>query len=172
MGQHDALKKYWQSSQYAETLQVVISEDGGRITNAISMTQHQNCTQSNNQWLDIPVLYTTSQKSRHNVGLQPIFLTEKQQNICWQRKNLRCMILDYHIFICAKIRCCRAFTKLQPSMAHHRFLPSHCKAKENVVLISLNRCGMVGVGLGASLKGENQIWSEKRILLYFQIIMS
>jgi hypothetical protein len=29
MGQHDALKKYWQSSQYAETLQVVISEDGG-----------------------------------------------------------------------------------------------------------------------------------------------
>ena len=35
MGQHDALKKYWQSSQYAETLQVVISEDGGRITNAI-----------------------------------------------------------------------------------------------------------------------------------------
>jgi hypothetical protein len=73
MGQHDALKKYWQSSQYAETLQVVISEYGGRITNAILMTQHQNCTQSNNQWLDIPVLYTTSQKSRHNVGLQPIF---------------------------------------------------------------------------------------------------
>ena len=172
MGQHDALKKYWQSSQYAETLQVVISEDGGWITNAISMTQHQNCTQSNNQWLDIPVLYTTSQKSRHNVGLQPIFLTEKQQNICWQRKNLRCMILDYHIFICAKIRCCRAFTKLQPSMAHHQFLPSHCKAKESEVLISLNRCGMVVVGLGASLKGENQIWSEKRILLYFQIIMS
>jgi len=29
MGQHDAVKKYWQSSQYAETLQVVISEDGG-----------------------------------------------------------------------------------------------------------------------------------------------
>jgi hypothetical protein len=29
-------------------------------------------------------------------------------------------------------------------------------------LISLNRCGMVGVGLGASLKGENQIWSEKK----------
>jgi len=49
MGQHDALKKYWQPSQYVETLQVVISEDGGQITNAISMTQHQNCTQSNNQ---------------------------------------------------------------------------------------------------------------------------
>ena len=172
MGQHDALKKYWQSSQYAETLQVVISEDGGWITNTISMPQHQNCTQSNNQWLDIPVPYTTSQKSRHNVGLQPIFLTEKQQNICWQRKNLRCMILDYHIFICAKIRCCSACTKLQPSIGHHWFLPSHCKAKQNLVLISLNRCGMVGVGLRASLKEENQIWSEKRILLYFQIIMS
>jgi hypothetical protein len=49
MGQHDALKKYWQSSQYAETLQVVISEDRGQITNAISMKQHHNCTQSNNQ---------------------------------------------------------------------------------------------------------------------------
>ncbi len=82
MGQHDALKKYWQSSQYAETLQVVISEDGGRITNAILMRQHQNCAQSSNQRLDIPVPYTTLQKSRHNVGLQPIFLTEKQQNIC------------------------------------------------------------------------------------------
>jgi hypothetical protein len=49
MGQHDALKKYWQSSQFAETLQVVISEDGGQFTIVISMAQHQNCTQSNNQ---------------------------------------------------------------------------------------------------------------------------
>ena len=31
--------------------------------------------------------------------------------------------------------------------AQHQFLPSHCKAKENLVLISLTRCGMVGVGL-------------------------
>jgi len=56
MGQHDTLKKYWQSSHFAETLQVVISNDGGRTTNAISTTQqrqHQNCAQSNNQWLDI-----------------------------------------------------------------------------------------------------------------------
>ena len=37
MGQHDELKKYWQSSQCVETLQVVISEDEGRITIAISM---------------------------------------------------------------------------------------------------------------------------------------
>jgi hypothetical protein len=29
MGQHDAVKKYWQPSQYTETLQVVISEDRG-----------------------------------------------------------------------------------------------------------------------------------------------
>jgi hypothetical protein len=172
MGQHDALKKYSQSSQYAETLQVVISEDGGWITNAISMTQHQNCTKSNNQWLDIPVPYTTSQMSRHYIGLQPIFLTEKQQNTCWQRKNWRFMILDYHIFICAKICWCSACTKLQPSMAPARFPPFHFDAKENEVLISLNRCSMVGVGLGASLKGGNQIWGEKRILFYFQIIMS
>jgi hypothetical protein len=64
---------------------------------------------------------------------------------------------------------------MHEAAAQHRtplISPSHCKAKENLVLISLNRCGMVVVGLGASLKGENQIWSEKRILLYFQIIMS
>jgi hypothetical protein len=126
--------------------------------------QHQNCTQINNQGLDIPVPYTTSQKSRHNVGLQPIFLTEKQQNICWQGKNSRCMILDCHIFICTKIHCCSACTKLKPSMAPAQFPPFHFDAKENLVLISLNSCGMVGVGLGASLKGGNQIWSEKRIL--------
>ena len=97
---------------------------------------------SNNQWWDIPVLYTTSQKSRHNLGLQPIFLTEKQQNVCWQRKNLRCIIVDYHIFIWAKIGCCRAFMKLQPSMAPAWFPPFHFDAKESKVLISLNRCGM------------------------------
>jgi hypothetical protein len=51
--------------------------------------------------------------------------------------------------------------KLQPSIGHHQFLPSHWKAKETLVLIQLNCCGMVSVGLGASLKGENQIWSEK-----------
>ncbi len=56
-------------------------------------------------------------------------------------------------------------------MAPARFPPFHFDAKEleSEVLISLNRGGMVGVasGLGASLKGGNQIWSEKRILLYF-----
>jgi hypothetical protein len=57
-------------------------------------------------------------------------------------------------------------------MAPSRFPPFHFDGKQNLVLISLNRCGMVGDGLGASLKAENQIWGEKRILLYFQIIMS
>ncbi len=57
-------------------------------------------------------------------------------------------------------------------MTPARFPPFHFDAKESEVLILLNRCGMVGVGLRASLKGGNQIWSEKRILLYFQIIMS
>jgi hypothetical protein len=39
-------------------------------------------------------------------------------------------------------------------------LPSHCNAKEDLVLISLNHCGMVEIGLRASLKGKNQIWLE------------
>ena len=38
--------------------------------------------------------------------------------------------------------------------------PISLQSKENLVLISLNRCGMVVVGLRASLKEENQIWSE------------
>ncbi len=42
------------------------------------------------------------------------------------------------------------------------FPPFHLDAKENMVWILLNRCGMVGVGLGASLKGGNQIWSKKK----------
>ena len=49
--------------------------------------------------------------------------------------------------------------------------PISLQSRKNLVLILLNSCGLVGVGLGASLKGENQIWGEKRILLYFQIIM-
>ena len=36
--------------------------------------------------------------------------------------------------------------------------------KQNFVLISLNRCGIVGVGLVACLERQNQIWLEKRIL--------
>ncbi len=58
-------------------------------------------------------------------------------------------------------------------VAQHRtplISPISLQSKRKLGLISLNRCGIVGVGLGASLKGENQIWSEKRILLYFQII--
>jgi hypothetical protein len=45
-----------------------------------------------------------------------------------------------------------------------------CQTKLDLIL--LNSCSMVGVGLKASLKGGNQIWSEKRIPLNFQIIMS
>ena len=44
------------------------------------------------------------------------------------------------------------------------------QCQTNFVLISLNRCGIVGVGLGACLEGENQIWLEKSTLLYLQII--
>ena len=49
------------------------------------------------------------------------------------------------------------------------------QCQQNFVLIStesLNRCGIVGVGLGACLERQNQIWLEKRIFLYFQIITS
>ena len=37
------------------------------------------------------------------------------------------------------------------------------QCKQNIVLISssLNQCGIEGVGLGASLKWENQIWRRK-----------
>ncbi len=51
-----------------------------------------------------------------------------------------------------------------------RLIPEfHFDAKENEVLISLNRCGMVRVGLGASLKGGNQIWSEKEYFYTFKL---
>jgi hypothetical protein len=72
----------------------------------------------------------------------------------------------------------RKDSKLQymhEAAAQHRtpsISPISLQSKTKLGLISLNRCGMVGVGLGASLKEENQIWSEKRILLCFQIIMS
>ncbi len=33
--------------------------------------------------------------------------------------------------------------------------------KEMIVLISLNRCGMVGVGLGELRKGENELSTKK-----------
>ena len=41
------------------------------------------------------------------------------------------------------------------------------QCQTNFVLILLNQCGVVGVGLGASLEGENQIWLQKIISFYF-----
>jgi hypothetical protein len=38
-----------------------------------------------------------------------------------------------------------------------------------IVLISLNQCGMVGVGLGELRKGENELSMKKKILLAVQI---
>ncbi len=38
------------------------------------------------------------------------------------------------------------------------FLDFIAKPLKLIVLISLNCCGMVGVGLRASLEGENRIW--------------
>ncbi len=45
----------------------------------------------------------------------------------------------------------------------------HGDDRKNLVLILLNLFGIVGMGLKVCLEGENQIWREKRILLYFQI---
>ena len=47
-------------------------------------------------------------------------------------------------------------------MAPARCPPFHLNAKQNLVLISLNRCGMVGFGIGASLEGgESNLESKK-----------
>ncbi len=41
--------------------------------------------------------------------------------------------------------------------------------KKKIVLISLNRCGMIGVSLRELRKGENELSMKKRILLAVQI---
>ena len=46
---------------------------------------------------------------------------------------------------------------MHEAAAQHRtpsISPISLQSKQNLVLISLNRCGMIGVGLGASLKEE------------------
>jgi hypothetical protein len=40
--------------------------------------------------------------------------------------------------------------------------PISLQCKRKLGFHSLNRCGMVGVGLEDSLEGENQIWGEKK----------
>ncbi len=87
MGQHAALKKFQLSSQLAEILDLVFSLDGGWITPEVSKTRHQYWTNGYNQWLDLPVEYTNSQKNRDDVGLRPIFfLTSKLQMVCLLQK--------------------------------------------------------------------------------------
>ncbi len=52
--------------------------------------------------------------------------------------------------------------------AHHTldFLNFISILKKMIVLISLNRCGMVGVGLGELRKGENELNMKKK---YFSL---
>ena len=63
----------------------------------------------------------------------------------------------------------------EPAVKHGNPLilstPLQCETKLgfNFVEHNLNRCGMVGVDLGASLEGVNQIWREKRMFLHIQI---
>jgi hypothetical protein len=54
-------------------------------------------------------------------------------------------------------------------MAPARFPPFHFDSKENLVLISLNRYGMVVVGLGASLKGEIKFGVKKEYFYTFKL---
>jgi hypothetical protein len=42
--------------------------------------------------------------------------------------------------------------------SHNDFISIH---KKMIVLISLNRCGLVGVGLGEPRKGENELSMKK-----------
>ncbi len=67
------------------------------------------------------------------------------------------------------MRCCSACTKLQPSMAPARFPPFHFDGKQNWVLILLNSCGMVGVGLGASLVREIKSGVKKEYFYTFKL---
>ena len=85
----------------------------------------------------------------------PFFSTKEQQNVCRQRKKLRCMILHNHEIIWAKIHCCNVCTKLQQSVWHPCSAPFHFDPQKDV-LISLNLCYMVGVGLWALRKTENE----------------
>ena len=91
----------------------------------------------------------------------PFFRKRSGKTFGWQRKKLRCMILHDHEIIWAKIRCCNACTKRQQSVRHPRFPPFHFDLQKDVGLISVNRCGMVGVGLGALRKGEMNLVAKK-----------
>ncbi len=92
---------------------------------------------------------------------QPHFLTNEQQKVCWQPKKLRCMILHYHKIKWANICCCNSSKKLQRSILHLNFLDFISIPKKIIVLISSNRCGMVGAGLGGLRKGENELSWKK-----------
>ncbi len=62
------------------------------------------------------------------------------------------MILHDHKIIWAKICCCNSCTKLQRNMPHPWFprFPFILIPKKMIVLISLNRCGMVGLRRSSS----------------------
>jgi hypothetical protein len=53
-------------------------------------------------------------------------------------------------------------------MAPARFPPFHFDGKQNLVSISLNSWDMLGVGLGASLKGEIKFGKKKEYFYTFK----
>ena len=101
----------------------------------------------NNDW-NYQIDMLLPKMSRHYVGARHIFSTNEQQKVCWQPKKMRCMILHYHKIIWANICCCDSCTKLRGAQHTLDFLDFISIPKKMIVLISLNRCGMVGVGLG------------------------
>ena len=103
-----------------------------------------------NQWLNLPNSFVVPLNEQIRCRHQTHFLFKGA-------KKLRSMILHDHEIIRAKIRCCTAGTKLQRGIFHRSFRPFHGKPKKMIILISLNRCGTVGVGLGA-LGTESEGW--------------
>ena len=113
------------------------------------------------QWLDLPNWYTASLNKQTLCWHQTHFSTNEQQNVCRQQIKLRCMILHDHWIIWAKILCSNACTKLQQSIWHPHFPQFHFDPQKEDVLILLDWCNMVGVGLWALRKGENELVTKK-----------
>ncbi len=114
---------------------------------------------TDNDWIyRINMLPGSCLPKRADTTLAPIpfFRLRSSKTFAGERKKLRCMILHDHEIIWAKIRCCNACTKLKQSVRHPCFAPFHFDPQKDVVLISLKRCDMVGVGLRALRKEENE----------------
>ncbi len=99
--------------------------------------------------------------SRRYVGARHVFSTNEQQNGCWQPKNWDAwsytIIKSYERTFVAEIH-----TQSCKGACHTLdFLDFILIPKKMIVLILLNRCGLVEVGLGELRKGENELSMKK-----------